>query len=129
MTSQAALAAIEAVLDAQGFTQVTDFFDFDHVPDSIAHESYRVGPGEVAYDLDVCPGMTTIERALEVYIAWRPLAQDDATTLRTTIMPAEDALITALRDLDIVRSLSATYAEGLTDYIVLQLTVGVSYKI
>ena len=128
MTSKAELVAIEAILDAQGLTQAADFFDFDHVPDSVAHQSYRIGPGAVEYDMESCPGMTTYRRDLEVFVAWRPLAADDATTLRDTILPAEDALIAALRAEDTVQSLSAEYAEGLTDYIVLQLTVGLIYK-
>jgi len=129
MTSQQAIVAIEDVLGAQGYTQARDFFDFHHLNESVAHASYRIGPGSAVYDLTSCPGMTRYRRDLEVFIAWRPLASDYAATLRSTMMPAEDALITALRALDIIAGdrLSSAYVED-AGYIVWQLNVGVNYK-
>jgi len=129
MSSASVLTSIEAVFNAQGLTQAADFFDFDHMPESVAHQSYSIQPGAVEYDLEHCPGMTLFKRDLNAFVAWRPQADDDATTLRATVLPDEDALIAALRDVTEVHNLTAEYAEGLTDAIVLQLTVGVAYKL
>jgi len=131
ITSQTVYAVLTSAMTTLGYTATREFFDLDAVPDSIAHKSYRIGPGSVEFDYHQCPGTTTFRRNFSLWVLYRIQANDPQATYYGTILPFEDALVAALRSSDYLREgeIVAEYAESPPDYIVLQLTIPTTYKI